>query len=306
LGAVVEATGNAGDVLVMHPLLIHAVNDARRVTFHVSSDPQMGPRWTAVQHGIRVSFNLAVHWSRLPLKEPDKAPHLEPRSILEHSLITPIAEGIRVAENAERLLTYGEVVELRFVECGMMMGVELDYEGLVFASYGRVPARSAHDLRFHAPGRPKGGAGMAVCYGDELVLKGRGEKGSWHRLGMSHVRDLEPKARALCRSGESTVACVQWGKQTTPRQLFRVEGFCDLRGVPLRAGDRFYLRCIGATREGMAHGGHLQANWQVDWEVRQVGTQALRKEQMHEIEAFKVGPMRSWGLNNHRELNNLN
>ena len=34
---------------VMHPLLIHAVNDARRVTFHVSSDPQMGPRWTAVQ-----------------------------------------------------------------------------------------------------------------------------------------------------------------------------------------------------------------------------------------------------------------
>ena len=33
----------------MHPLLIHAVNDARRVTFHLSSDPQMGPRWTAVQ-----------------------------------------------------------------------------------------------------------------------------------------------------------------------------------------------------------------------------------------------------------------
>ena len=37
--------------------------------------------------------------------------------MLEHSLIMPIAEGIRVAENAERLLTYGEVVELRFVEC---------------------------------------------------------------------------------------------------------------------------------------------------------------------------------------------
>ena len=53
----------------------------------------------------------------MPLKEPDKAPHLEPRSMLEHSLIMPIAEGIRVAENAERLLTYGEVVELRFVEC---------------------------------------------------------------------------------------------------------------------------------------------------------------------------------------------
>ena len=39
LSSCVEATGSAGDVLVMHPLLIHAVNDARRVTFHLSSEP---------------------------------------------------------------------------------------------------------------------------------------------------------------------------------------------------------------------------------------------------------------------------
>ena len=42
LSAVVEATGAAGDVLIMHPLLIHAVNDARRVTFHLSEPPEVG------------------------------------------------------------------------------------------------------------------------------------------------------------------------------------------------------------------------------------------------------------------------
>ena len=90
--------------------------------------------------------------------------------------------------------------------------------------YARVPARSEHDLRFHSPGRPKGGAGLPVCYGDELVIKCRGEGGSWHRLGVTHVRDLDAKARALCKSGEQAVACVLWGeRQTTPQQLFRLE-----------------------------------------------------------------------------------
>ena len=59
----------------------------------------------------------------------------QPRSWLEHSLVTPIAESMYELENCERVLTYGEVVQLRFVECGMMLGVELEYEGLVFASY---------------------------------------------------------------------------------------------------------------------------------------------------------------------------
>ena len=36
-----------------------------------------------------------------------------------------------------------------------MLGVEHDYEGLAYASYQRVPARRQHELRFHAPGRPK-------------------------------------------------------------------------------------------------------------------------------------------------------
>lgn len=35
---VVEATGEAGDVLLMHPLLVHSVSDARRITFRRLSE----------------------------------------------------------------------------------------------------------------------------------------------------------------------------------------------------------------------------------------------------------------------------
>ena len=339
-GAVVEATGDAGDVLLMHPMLVHAVNDARRVTFHLSSDELTHERWTAVQHGIRVSFNLSTNWSRMPLQEPSYLPEEEPRSILEHSIIQPIAQSIfaeRRDPNQERpMLRYGEVVELRFVGCGQMLGVELDYGMLGYASYMRIPARKEHDLRLHAPGKPKGGAGLPVCYGDELVLKCRGaEEGTWHRLGMTAVRDLPPSARALCKRTEirqqplgaagphtdwetlqkdraeahsankqlsfgeaSHVVSVQRGagsRKTTPEQLFRIEGFCDLRGVPIRAGDKFYLRSLGCNRDGAPHGCHLQADWDVDWEERVVvGSRGLVRDRMQELEAFKVGHMRSW------------
>ena len=90
-------------------------------------------------------------------------------------------------------------------------------------------------------------------------------------------------------------ACVQWGEEhTTDQQLLRVEGFCDLRGVPLRAGDKFYLRALGCVREGMPSGCHLEANWEIGDGERQVTARAFRRENAQEIEAFKVGPMRSW------------
>ena len=202
-------------------------------------------------------------------------------------------------------------------------------------------ARSCHDLRIHAPGKVRGGVGLPVCYGDEIVLKSRGPSGTWRRLGVNHVRDLPTSLRSLCtRSGEAgaeaSVVCVQWGERhTTPHQLFRVEAYCDLRGVPLRAGDKFYLRAIGCVREGAPHGcGHLVADPDADdlWRyagarrpsarqaslaraltpthtptlipsLRHVGARkpSGRGEQgeskaqwsFHEIEAFKVGPMRS-------------
>ena len=110
-----------------------------------------------MQHGIRVTFNLSTNWARMPLQEPSYRPEDEPRSILEHSIISPIAQSI-MAENNQNdtektILRYGEVIELRFVGCGQMLGVELDYSGLGYASYQRIPARKQHDLRFHSPGR---------------------------------------------------------------------------------------------------------------------------------------------------------
>ena len=105
---------------------------------------------------------------------------------MEHSLITPLAQLRSLPEDPQRpLLTYGEVIELRFVECGMMLSVDLDYEGLAYASWGRQHHRTQHDIRFHAPGRPKGGAGLPVCYGDELVLKCRGWKDQWYAVSPS-------------------------------------------------------------------------------------------------------------------------
>ena len=169
-----------------------------------------------------------------------------------------------------------------------------------------MPARSSHDLRLVAPGRPRGGQGQPICYGDDVVIKCRGaEEGTWLRLGLTPVRELEPRARALCKHTESRgdkygeashVAMVQWGeRRTTERQIFRIEGFCDLRGVPIRAGDKFYMRSRGCVREGAPHGCHLQADWDVDWEERVVvGSRGLQRDRMQEMEAFKVGPLRSW------------
>ena len=316
----------------------------------------------------------------MPLVEPTREPATHARSVLEHSLVKPIAEGMLEPGQLDKVLTYGEVcahlrrlahpsnslapsrvfrveatctfilqamlspnafrsqvIELRFTNCGMMLAVELDYQGLAFASQPRLPARREHDLVFHAPGKPKGGAGLPVCYGDVLVLKCRGKScGQWHRLGVTPTRDLGSEARAMCVKGETHVTCVQWGeKGTTDRQLFRIEvsgscnatwqrfhvpashsaflvvfmrsqGFCDLRGVALRAGDKFFLRALGCMRDGASHGCHLQAEWEQGitdgW--RHVSCKEFRRGTLQEIEAFKVGPMRKW-VNLPRELANL-
>ena len=94
---------------------------------------------------------------------------------------------------------------------------------------------------------------------------------------MSNTRDLDAKARKLCKqAGESVVLVAQWGERhTTDKQLFRLEGFCDLRGVPLRAGDKFYLRALG-PQAGCPDGVHLNADWEVPWQVVEEQQQLLR------------------------------
>ena len=51
-------------LLVMHPLLVHASSPASRTTLAQSEDG----RWACVKHGIRVTFNLSTLWRQPPLR----------------------------------------------------------------------------------------------------------------------------------------------------------------------------------------------------------------------------------------------
>jgi len=68
-----QTVGDAGDVLIMHPLLVHAVSDALSVSF----ERDARGCWHAVRHGIRVSFNLSVHWVDRPMRVPAPTSPLE-------------------------------------------------------------------------------------------------------------------------------------------------------------------------------------------------------------------------------------
>ena len=116
---VVEATGAAGDVLVMHPLLVHASSPASRTTLAQSEDG----RWACVKHGIRVTFNLSTLWRQPPLRvpaDPASAPPLG--SLVEQSLVDAVA-GARPAAGCVR---YGEEVQLRFVASDAVATAGLD------------------------------------------------------------------------------------------------------------------------------------------------------------------------------------
>lgn len=81
---VVEATGAAGDVLLMHPLLVHSTSMARRLTF--SRSP--AGVWSATRHGIRVTFNLSTAWNaRHRLAQPScgRAAEARPAATAHHS-----------------------------------------------------------------------------------------------------------------------------------------------------------------------------------------------------------------------------
>ena len=99
--AVVEATGRAGDVLLLHPLLVHAPSSAHRATWcsvhqphdiassHAAPGGSSGPPMAVppsagwVKHGLRITFNLATQWNSDPTLS---APGEQPRSPLEGSL----------------------------------------------------------------------------------------------------------------------------------------------------------------------------------------------------------------------------
>jgi hypothetical protein len=76
--AVVEATGCAGDILLLHPLLVHSASSAHRATYN--------PDGGMTRHGLRITFNLATQWKRKPLQGLDSGRELSP---LETTLVGP-------------------------------------------------------------------------------------------------------------------------------------------------------------------------------------------------------------------------
>ena len=76
---VVEATGAAGDVLLIHPLLIHAPSRAHKATRARDGS------W--IRHGLRITFNLATQWRRRPLRASTEDARTCARSPLEHTLL---------------------------------------------------------------------------------------------------------------------------------------------------------------------------------------------------------------------------
>ena len=48
----------------------------------------------------------------MPLVEPAREPATHVRSVLEHSIVKPIAEGMREPDQLDKVLAYGEVCTL--------------------------------------------------------------------------------------------------------------------------------------------------------------------------------------------------
>ncbi|KAL1515007.1 hypothetical protein AB1Y20_004078 [Prymnesium parvum] len=195
--AVCEATGAAGDVLLMHPLLIHSSSAAHRATLHHSDGT-----WRLVPHGIRVTFNLCTKWVSPPFAAGRA-------SLLE--------DGVRRGLHARPPLLYLQPIELRV--CRLELGVGVAEGGALLAQ------PRGHTLRLAAAAG--GGGGGAVRYGDVVVLQARAAGGGW---------------RDVALEGEGGGVARAVGEGEARPCLLQVEGFCDLRGVPLSSGGHLFLR----------------------------------------------------------------
>ncbi|KAJ8599635.1 hypothetical protein CTAYLR_005404 [Chrysophaeum taylorii] len=153
-GAVVEARGEPGDLLLMHPLLYHSASSA-----HVGSP-------------VRISFNLATHHVGEVL--PSCCSHVY--SPLEKSLLSGFDRAVLAGGGVVR---YGEPFFLRFVAHGGLLAFPENKEEDTLA---RLSPRRAlpddHDLFdaracafFFANLNRTKSAGNVVHFGDELILR---------------------------------------------------------------------------------------------------------------------------------------
>ena len=75
---------------------------------------------------------------------------------------------------------------------------------------------------------------------------------------------------------------------------FRVEGFCEMAGVPVRFDERFYLRTCGVVVDHRPRGCHLHADPAADDDDRLVRAEFEDRGDYQALQAVRVGPLRSW------------
>ena len=75
---------------------------------------------------------------------------------------------------------------------------------------------------------------------------------------------------------------------------FRVEGPCNLLSVPLRHGERFFLRTLGAVRDAHPAGCHLHADPAAAHDERLVRAEFDDRGGYQALEAVRVGAMRGF------------
>ena len=208
---VVEATGASGDVLVMHPLLVHASSPASRTTL-----AQSGRRWACVSTAFASPSSVDAR-RQPPLRvpaDPASAPPL--RSLVEQSLVDAVA-GARTAAGCVR---YGEEVQLRFVASDAVATAGLD--GVVRAT----PAA--------APGRRSCGGSRRPAAPPTAIPCATATRSAWR----------SPSIPDSSRSSTARRRRASRPRSTARRRSCRsyvVEGVCD-RGVALVPGGRIYLR----------------------------------------------------------------
>ena len=133
------------------------------------------------------------------------------------------------------------------IRCERVLAVGAD--GALRATDER-DAETPSMVRFEAHGR-RTPWGEHVRYGDDVAVKIKARSGKWRYVDVAPAKktpsaepDAEPSAEP---SAGALIARAQWEERDSTWQKLRVLGFCELTAVPLRAGDKFYLRAVGAA-----------------------------------------------------------
>ena len=269
--AINEANGSAGDVLILHPFVVHSTSNACRVSVHADGIPR--------ENKVRVTFNLATEWadgrplahshSKLTESTSNMLPLLSPlESTLFHAALSRTERT-----SSTRLIRYGETIELAFITCMRMLGVEAD--GVARAEYPRRPPRSQHKIRL-IPIRETGSC-QHVRFGDLVQLLYRATDGAWQPITVASFLlddDLQPMGLNVDFALNNDV----------PPVGFWLEAACNFSGVPVDTSDAFFLRAaVGTGRRYVAPNAK---------DCRTICAMRRRREDRFLLRAFKLSSLR--------------